>query len=102
MSVVTGSGYDVGRRTAGDAALRLAAAAAVATLVLHGLDHLRRGLDVVTGEVLVAANLQALLAIGTAVLIFRRHRWAPAAAVAFGFGNIVGVALAHLVPHWSA
>jgi hypothetical protein len=48
-----------------------------------------------------AGNLQLLAAVVTLILVFRGHRWAPAAAVAVGFTSAIGFTAAHLLPHWS-
>lgn len=71
-------------------------------LALHAADHLRRSFSTLTPEVLWAGNLQTVGAAATLVLIFRRHRWAPLAAIAIGFPSAVGFVAAHLLPHWSA
>jgi hypothetical protein len=34
------------------------------------------------------------------LLASRGHRLAPLAAVVVGFGNVVGIALVHIAPHW--
>src|SRR4051794_10510996 len=83
-------------------ALRTAGVVFAIALVVHGVDHLRRGMDVITAQVLWLGNLQILLSIVTLVLIFRRHRWAPAFAVGVGFASAIGFSAAHLLPHWSA
>jgi hypothetical protein len=86
------------------AELRLRSAALVfaVAVAVHGADHLRRGVDVVTTTVLVAGGIQFLLGAITVALIFRRHRWAPRAAIAVGFASAIGFTAAHLLPDWSA
>jgi Na+/proline symporter len=86
------------------AELRLRSAALVFALAVavHGADHLRRGVDVVTTTVLVAGGIQFLLGAITVVLIFRRHHWASRAAIVVGFASAIGFTAAHLLPHWSA
>jgi hypothetical protein len=74
----------------------------LAAVLVHGVDHLRRGQDVVTTLVRVAGSVQLLLAVVAVVLVFRRHRLAPVAAVAVGLPSAVGFAAAHLLPHWSS
>jgi hypothetical protein len=85
-----------------DRVLRYAAVVFLAALLLHGADHLRRGFDVVTRTVSVAGNVQLVLAVVAVVLVFRRHRLAPLAAIAIGFPSAIGFAAAHLLPHWSS
>jgi len=82
--------------------LRIAAAVFAVALVIHGADHLRRGMDVITPEVLWLGNLQLVLSAVTIVLVFRGHRWAPGFAIAVGFASAIGFTAAHLLPHWSA
>jgi hypothetical protein len=81
--------------------LRLAAVVYAVGLALHTVDHLRRGLDAVTLHVLWAGNVSTVLGVVAVALILRRHRHAPAAAVAFGFPVALGVAAVHWLPEWS-
>ena len=69
-------------------------------LLLHGADHMRRGMNVVPPAVMVGGTLQLLLAAVTIVLVFRRNRWAPLAAVGIGYAGAVGFTAAHLLPKW--
>jgi hypothetical protein len=71
-------------------------------LVLHTADHLKRGLDVVTPQVLWAGNLSTLLGVATVVLVLMRHPRAPLFAALTGIPVAVGVAAVHLLPEWSA
>jgi len=82
--------------------LRVAAVVFAVALLVHGADHLRRGMDVVTPEVFWLGNVQLVLSLVTLVLVFRGHRWAPAFAVGVGFASAAGFSAAHLLPHWSA
>ena len=82
--------------------LRVAATVFAVALLVHGADHLRRGMDVVTPEVFWLGNVQLVLSLVTLVLVFRGHRWAPAFAVGIGFASAIGFSAAHLLPHWSA
>jgi hypothetical protein len=81
--------------------LRITGVVFLIALLVHAADHLRRGFDVLTPTVFWAGNLQLTLGIVTLVLVFRGHRWGPAAAVAIGFTSAVGFTAAHLLPHWS-
>ncbi|KIU16573.1 hypothetical protein TL10_13215 [Mycolicibacterium llatzerense] len=69
-------------------------------LVLHGADHLRRGMDVIPPAVMVGGTLQLILAAVTIALVFNRNRWAPLAAVGIGYAGAVGFTAAHLLPKW--
>ena len=81
--------------------LRYAAVLYAAGLALHTADHLRRGIDVVTTEVLWLGNLSTAAGIVVIVMVFTRHRLAPTAAVLLGFPVAIGVAAVHLLPRWS-
>jgi hypothetical protein len=88
--------------TRDDRALRAAALLYLVGFVLHTLDHLRRGLDVVTHHVFWAGNLSAVLAAACIVLVLAHHRLAPFIATAVGFTVAIGVSAVHLLPYWSA
>ena len=82
--------------------MRSAALLFLAGFLLHNADHLRRGLDVLTPEVVwagTASGVISLAAIGLAVLGSRR---APLVAGVVGFSMAVGVSIVHLLPRWSA
>ncbi len=49
-----------------------------------------------------AGVVQQVGAVAARVLVFSRHRLAPAAAVMVGFASAVGSAAAHILSHWSA
>jgi hypothetical protein len=84
-----------------DRLLRATAVVFLIALLVHAADHLRRGFDVLTPTVFWAGNLQLTLAVIAVVLVFRGHRWAPAAAIAVGFPSAIGFTAAHLLPQWS-
>lgn len=71
-------------------------------LALHTADHLRRGLDAVTPQVLWAGNVSTLVGITTVVLVVLGYRLAPEVAAATGIPVALGVAAVHLLPQWSA
>ena len=85
-----------------DRVLRPAGVVFVAALLVHGLDHLRRGIDVMTTQVFVGGNIQFALAFVAFALVIRRHRLAPVAAIAVGFGSALLFVTAHLLPDWGA
>jgi uncharacterized membrane protein YedE/YeeE len=71
----------------------------VVLIVIHDLDHVRQGRAL--GSELFGVGAVALItAIASLVLAARAHRLAPAAAVVVGFGNVVGIVLVHVAPHW--
>jgi hypothetical protein len=73
-----------------------------AGFLVHNGDHLRRGLDVLTPEVLWAGTASGIGAVAAIVLALAGHRLAPVVAVATGFLMALGVAAVHLLPQWSA
>ena len=85
-----------------DKRLRLAAVLFVVAYVIHGADHLRRGFGVLTDAVFWGGNLQGVLGLATVILVLAGHRWAPAAAVAVGFGSAAGFVAVHFLPDWGA
>ena len=72
-----------------------------AGLALHTADHFRRGVDVVTDEVLSLGYVSTAVGIAVIAMVLTGHRWAPTAATALGFSVAVGVSAVHLLPHWS-
>jgi hypothetical protein len=82
--------------------LRVAALVYGTGLLLHGLDHLRRGVDELTRHVFWAGNVSTVAGIVTVVLVLTRHRWGPTAAAAVGLPTALGVAAVHLPPEWGA
>jgi hypothetical protein len=80
--------------------VKIATIAFAIAVGVHGLDHLRRGLDVVQVLVAVGGTLQMILTMIVVVLVLREHRWALTAATLLGFGSVVLFGSAHLLPHW--
>lgn len=83
-------------------ALEAASAGFVAANVLHTLDHLRQGVGGLTWEILAGGGVLTVLAVAVLVLALRRDQRAPAFAAVVGFSGAVGIASAHIAPHWSA
>jgi hypothetical protein len=81
--------------------LRTAGVVFAIALVVHGADHFRRGMDVLTPAVFWAGNFQIAFSLVTLALIFLRHRLAPAFAAVLGFASAIGFTAAHVLPHWS-
>jgi hypothetical protein len=82
--------------------LSYAACCFAAALVMHGADHLRRGISVVTPEVLWGGSLLSAIGLATVLLVLSGHRLGPLLAVVVGFPTAAGVVAAHLLPRWSA
>jgi hypothetical protein len=71
-------------------------------LALHTVDHVRRGLDAITPQVLWAGNVSTVIGITVVVLVVTGSRYGPLLAAVTGIPIALGVALVHLVPEWSA
>jgi hypothetical protein len=82
--------------------LRYAALFYATGLVLHTADHVRRGVDAVTPQVLWLGNISTLLGVATVVLVLLGHRLAPLLAAITGLQIAIGVSAVHLLPEWSA
>jgi hypothetical protein len=82
--------------------LAVAATLFVAANILHTLDHLRQGLDGLTPEILTAGTLLSIAAVFALVLALRGDAPAPVVSAGVGLAGALGVAAAHLAPHWSA
>lgn len=80
--------------------LRWAAGVFAIALLVHGADHLRRGMDSISMTVMALGTVQLVLALVTIVLVFTGHRWAPPAAIGVGFASAIGFTLVHLFPDW--
>jgi hypothetical protein len=78
----------------------VAAGVFAVALVVHAVDHFRRGMDVLTPWVMWAGNLQMVIAVITLVLVVRRHRWAVPFAIGIGLASAVGFVAVHLLPDW--
>jgi len=70
--------------------------------LLHTGDHLRRGLGVETGQVLVLGSASAVLQVFAIGAVFARHRLAAVLAAATGFPDAVGITAVHMLPQWSS
>src|SRR5262249_48357596 len=86
----------------GDRALRYAALGFLAGFLVHNADHFRRGVEVLTPEVLWAGSVSGVVTIVAIAMALAGHRYAPLVAVATGFSMALGVAAVHLLPRWSA
>jgi formate hydrogenlyase subunit 3/multisubunit Na+/H+ antiporter MnhD subunit len=71
----------------------------VVMIVVHDLDHVRQG-RALQSELFGVGAVALVTGIISLVLAVRAHWLAPAAAAVVGFGNVVGVALVHVAPHW--
>jgi len=85
------------RDTATDV-LRWAAIAFAIGFGIHGLDHLRRGMSASPPFIMVGGMIQGLFVAAAVVMALTRHRRAPEAAIAVGFGSAVVFTYAHLLP----
>ena len=88
----------------GSRMLVLASGALLATVALHGADHVlqERGIEALTTEVKVGGFINAVIAVLAFVLAWRDHPRAPVVAAVVGAYLVAGVSAAHFAPHWSA
>jgi hypothetical protein len=78
--------------------LRWAAIAFAIGFGIHGLDHMRRGMSASPPFIMVGGMIQGLFVAVAVIMALTRHRRAPEAAIAVGFGSAVGFSYAHLLP----
>jgi len=88
-----------GSTTGTDFALRLTATVFAAAFAVHGIDHLRRGLDFESTPIFVIGTIQTLVVFAV-VLVAIRSRWAPLTAVVVGTANAAGFLFQHVLPAW--
>jgi len=86
------------RVDATDFYLRTTAVIFAAAVLVHGGDHVRRGLDASPTAVMIAGSIQAVVVPIAVVLVFRRTRWAPHAAIVAGFASAALFIYAHVLP----
>ncbi len=86
--------------TAPESTLRATTAVFAVALLVHGADHLRRGMDASSALVNALGTLQLLFALLTVFLVLRRHQEGARAAVFIGFASAVGFTIVHLLPDW--
>jgi hypothetical protein len=80
-----------------DKVLRYTSGAFLTALLVHGSDHLRRGIDL-TSRTAVVGTLQFVAGVVAVALVYRRHRLAPKAAIAVGLPSALLFVVAHLLP----
>lgn len=81
-----------------DAWLVVAATFFTAAVLIHNSDHVRRGADAVTKDVFWVGTASIALEVAVVVLACQRHRLAPLAATAAGFGLAAGYLFVHFLP----
>ncbi|MBW0273665.1 hypothetical protein ATM97_26655 [Nocardia sp. MH4] len=86
--------------TAPETTLRAATAVFAVALLVHGADHLRRGMNVTSALVNALGTIQLLFALLVVFLVFRRHAAAPLGAAIVGFASAAGFFVVHLLPDW--
>jgi hypothetical protein len=84
-----------------DRLLRGAAVLFAVGFAFHTADHLRRGTDSITTELLWAGNATSVISIVVIVMVLTGNRWAPPVAAVAGFALAAAFAASHLLPHWS-
>lgn len=65
---------------------------------LHGIDHLKRGMDASPPSIMIGGMIQGLFVAIAIVLIVRQHSWGPQAGVVVGFGSAAIFVWAHVLP----
>ena len=78
--------------------LRRTALIFAAAVLVHGGDHLRRGLDASPAAVVVAGTIQATVVVIAVAVVFRSTRWAAYAAMVTGFTSAALFIYAHVLP----
>ncbi len=81
-----------------DRLLRWTASFFAIAVVLHGLDHARRGADSLHLDVFWAGTSALTIEVGVVVLACQRHRRAPLAASVAGFLLALGYVVVHFLP----
>ncbi|HEX2089931.1 MAG TPA: hypothetical protein VHI54_08420 [Actinomycetota bacterium] len=85
----------------GNRALQFAALFFAVGAVLHNYDHLRRGTDTLSSELLWVGRAGIALSAALIVMALIRHRYAPHAAAIGGVVLAAGFVAAHWLPTWS-
>lgn len=82
---------------------RLLAAGGLFTVavLIHNLDHVRRGIDATPGDVFWLGTSAIAIEVAVVVLICARHHWAPLAAAVFGGSLAIGYLVVHFLPERS-
>ena len=78
--------------------MTVAMIAFAAAFIVHGIDHLRRGMAASPPSIMVGGMLQGFFVVFAVVLVLRRHRLAPQAAIVVGIGSAVLFTYAHVLP----
>lgn len=78
--------------------LTVAMIAFAAAFGIHGIDHMRRGMEASPPSIMLGGMLQGVFVVAAVVLVLRHHRWAPQAAILVGFGSAVLFTYAHVLP----
>ncbi|MFC6013919.1 hypothetical protein [Nocardia lasii] len=86
--------------TSPESTLRLTTAIFAVALLVHGADHLRRGMDVTSPLVNTLGTLQVLFALFTVFLVARGRPEGARAAVLIGFASAIGFTVVHVLPDW--
>ena len=89
-------------RFRGERTLVLTGLLYAAGTMIHTLDHLRRGTEVVTDQVYWLGTFGTVLAALAIGLALTGHRLAPTVAMVVGITHGVGISAVHLLPQWSA
>jgi hypothetical protein len=69
---------------------------------IHNFDHVRRGTDGISEQVIWGGTGVAVLSAVVLTLVFTNHRLAANAAAAAGIAIAFGVSATHLLPEWGS
>lgn len=81
--------------------LQVAAIVFAIVVLVHNGDHLRRGGDSVSTDVMVLGSLGMLVEIGVVWMVLSAHRYAALAALNGGASLVAGYVFVHLLPQRS-
>jgi hypothetical protein len=91
----------ISRTRRGDPLLVAATTLYAVGLASHTADHVRRGTAVLSPEVFWLGIVSTIVSVLTIALIAARHPWGQTLAALIGLPVAAGVAVVHLLPHWS-
>lgn len=80
--------------------LRWPAGAFAAGLLVHGSDHIRRGMTAAPSSIMLAGTVQIVFAAVAVIAVWQGRRGAAPMAAFVAFASVVGFTYAHLLPSW--
>jgi hypothetical protein len=83
-----------------DRLLRWAAVAFAIGVVVHGSDHVRRGMTASPTDVMIAGTVQFVVVVIAVSMTLMGGRRSPEAAIVVGFASALLFIYAHVLPTW--